>query len=191
MNDPNFFSGVGEKYNYLYKQLKSAMGIDPNAAVPQEFLRKALANNVVSQLAAFKGLGQIRVAEIKLTQQATVAPDTSIPANKLLAEMALRTHQRNAVIADQAQTYVEKNGILDAGFDRQVINYEKAHPMFFKAEIADWTKAIGESKTSSAKPTAPSSAAPQQFSSQTDPRRMGATSGQIIVDENGRKFRVR
>jgi len=46
MNDPNFFSGAGEKYNLLYKRLKSAVGIDPEAAVPQEFLRKATAANV-------------------------------------------------------------------------------------------------------------------------------------------------
>jgi hypothetical protein len=38
MNDPNFFSGAGEKYNLLYKRLKSAVGIDPEAAVPQEYL---------------------------------------------------------------------------------------------------------------------------------------------------------
>src|SRR6185437_12428747 len=30
MNDPNFFSGAGEKYNLLYKRLKSAVGIDPD-----------------------------------------------------------------------------------------------------------------------------------------------------------------
>src|SRR6185437_649777 len=116
MNDPNFFSGAGEKYNLLYKRLKSAVGIDPDAAVPQEMLRKGMASNVLGSLGALKGMGQIRNAEIKMAQTASAAPDNSIPANKLLVEIALRTHQRNADIADMAQNYKEQNGSLDAGF---------------------------------------------------------------------------
>jgi hypothetical protein len=195
MEKPNFYSGAGEKYNYLYKQLKSAVGIDPNASVPQDLLRKVAANNVISSLSAFNGMGQIRVAEIKLTQAAANSPETSVPANKFLAETAIRVHQRNAEIADMAQGYNE--GHLDPGFDRKVLDYEKRHPLYSREEIRDWGKVIGEdaAKQQPAAPsrsaTAPSSAAPQQFSSQTDPRRMGVTRGQIIVDENGRKFRVR
>ena len=48
MEKPNFYSGVGERYNYLFKQLKSAVGIDPNASVPQDLLRKAAASNIIS-----------------------------------------------------------------------------------------------------------------------------------------------
>jgi hypothetical protein len=194
MEKPNFYSGVGEKYNYLYKQLKSAVGIDPNASVPQDILRKAAASNIISQLSAFNGLGQIRVAEIKLTQAAANAPETSVPANKFLAETAIRTHQRNADIADMAQRY--NDGHLDAGFDRQVLNYEKSHPLYSRAEIADWSKVIGEDASRPQSAPARSASAggaqqPMQFSSQTDPRRAGAKSGDFIMDENGRKFRVR
>jgi hypothetical protein len=144
MNDPNFFSGAGEKYNFLYKQLKSAVGIDPNASVPQEFLRKATAANVLGSLGALKGLGQIRVAEIGLAKDASAAPNTSVPANKLLTEMAIRTHQRNADIADLAQAYSQKNGGLDAGFDKIATEYGKKHPLFTDAEIKDWRLAIGQ-----------------------------------------------
>ena len=194
MEKPNFYSGVGEKYNYLFKQLKSAVGIDPNASVPQDLLRKVAANNIISSLSAFNGLGQIRVAEIKLTQAASNAPETSVPANKFLAETAIRVHQRNAEIADMAQGYNE--GHLDAGFDRKVLDYEKSHPLYSRAEIADWSKVIGEDASRSQPATGRSAVAggaqqPMQFSSQTDPRRAGAKSGDIITDENGRKFRVR
>jgi len=143
MNDPNFFSGAGEKYNLLYKRLKSAVGIDPDAAVPQEFLRKATAANVLSSLGALKGLGQIRVAEINMAREAASSPDNSIPANKLLTEISIRTHQRNADIADLAQAYKEKNGSLDAGFDKLVTQYGKQHPLFTDAEIKDWGLSIG------------------------------------------------
>jgi hypothetical protein len=146
MNDPNFFSGSGEKYNLLYKRLKSAVGIDPDVAVPQEYLRKATAANVLSSLGQLKGMGQIRVAEINMAREAAASPDNSIPANKLLVEISKRTHQRNADIADMAQNYKEQNGTLDPGFDKQVTAYYKKNPLFSDGEIKDWHKVIGEQK---------------------------------------------
>ena len=49
----------------------------------------------------------------------------------------------------------------------------------------------GSSASTQAAPSTRSAGGLQQFSSQTDPRRAGVKSGDIIVDENGRKFRVR
>lgn len=146
MNDPNFFSGVGEKYSLLYKRLKSAVGIDPEAAVPQEYLRKATAANVLSSLGALKGLGQIRVAEINMAREAAASPENSVPANRLLVEISKRTHQRNADIAEMAQNYKEANGTLDAGFDKKVTAFYKKSPLFTDAEIKDWHRIIGENK---------------------------------------------
>lgn len=144
MNDPNFYSGTGEKYNLLFKRLKSAVGIDPNAAVPQEMLRKVTSSSILGGLGSLKGLGQIRNAEISLVKEASAAPDNSVPANKLLVEISKRTHQRNADIAELAQNYKEQNGTLDAGFDKMVTAYGKAHPLLSDAEIKDWHRAIGE-----------------------------------------------
>lgn len=184
MNDPNFFSGAGEKYNLLYKRLKSAVGIDPEAAVPQEYLRKATAANVLSSLGALKGLGQIRVAEINMAREAAASPDNSIPANKLLVEISKRTHQRNADIAEMAQSYKEQNGTLDAGFDKQVTSYYKKNPLFTDAEIKDWHKVIGEQKPTSA----PSSQ--QRFASPSDVHAAVAAgklkSGDSFVDPTGK-----
>jgi hypothetical protein len=183
MNDPNFFSGAGEKYNLLYKRLKAAVGIDPEAAVPQEYLRKATAANVLSSLGALKGLGQIRVAEINMAREAAASPENSIPANKLLVEISKRTHERNAQIAEMAQNYKEQNGVLDAGFDKQVTAYYKAHPMFTDAEIKDWHKVIGEQKPTKA-------ASVQQFNSPADVRAAVAAgklkSGDRFTDANGK-----
>ena len=169
MNDPNFFSGAGEKYNLLYKRLKSAVGIDPDAAVPQEFLRKATAANVLSSLGALKGLGQIRVAEINMAREAASSPDNSIPANKLLTEISIRSHQRNADIAELAQAYKEKNGSLDAGFDKLVTQYGKQHPMFTDAEIKDWGLALG--RAAKGEKTATANAAPPMEGAKKAPDR--------------------
>jgi hypothetical protein len=184
MNDPNFFSGAGEKYNLLYKRLKSAVGIDPEAAVPQEYLRKATAANVLSSLGALKGLGQIRVAEINMAREAAASPENSVPANKLLVEISKRTHERNADIAEMAQSYKEKNGTLDPGFDKQVTAYYKAHPLFTDGEIKDWHKVIGTQK-----PTQAASAG-STFSSPADVHAAVAAgklkSGDTFTDANGK-----
>lgn len=185
MDDPNFFSGAGEKYNLLYKRLKSAVGIDPEAAVPQEMLRKVTSANILSGLGALKGLGQIRVAEINLAKDAAASPDNSIPANKFLIETSKRTHQRSAEIAEMAQNYKEKNGSLDAGFDKEVTAYYKKHPLYSDAEIKDWHKIIGEAKS---KPST-TPAGQQRFASPRDVQAAVSAgklrSGDAFTDANG------
>jgi hypothetical protein len=185
MNDPNFFSGAGEKYNLAYKRLKSAVGIDPDAAVPQEFLRKATAANVLSSLGALKGLGQIRVSEINMAREAAASPDNSVPANKLLTEISLRTHQRNSDIADLAQDYKQKNGSLDAGFDKIVTQYGREHPLFTNSEIKDWGTVIGRN----AKGSEPAQGAPVKFNSPSEVHAAVAAGklkkGDTFTDPNG------
>lgn len=184
MNDPNFYSGIGEKYNLMAKRLQAAVGMNPDAAVPQEFLRKATAASVLSSFGALKGLGPIRVAEMNLAKQAAAAPENSIPANKLLVEIQKRTYQRQADIAEMAQNYKEQNGVLDSGFDKQVTSYFKSHPIFSDSEIKDFHKAIGEA------PAAPKAAGTQSFSSPADVRAAVAAgklkSGDAFTDPTGK-----
>lgn len=185
MNDPNFFSGAGEKYNLLYKRLKSAVGIDPDASVPQELLRKVTASNVLGSLGALKGLGPIRVAEMNMAREAAAAPDNSIPANKMLVEISKRTHQRNAEIADLAQRYKDDNGQLDAGFDKKVSQFYKERPLFSDAEIKDWHSIIGQqAKTAPGqKPTQPAKL--QTFASPSAVAAAGLKKGDHFLDGNG------
>lgn len=186
MNDPNFFSGAGEKYNLLYKRLKSAVGIDPEAAVPQEYLRKATAANVLSSLSALKGLGQIRVSEINMAREAAASPENSIPANKLLVEISKRTHQRNEQIAEMAQDYKDKNGVLDPGFDKQVTAYYKKNPLFTDAEIKDWHKVIGEQKASGSPQNAPA----PKFATAEEAMKGGLKKGQTFY-VGDKQYRVK
>lgn len=182
MDDPNFFSGSGEKYNLMYKRLKSAVGIDPEAPVPQEMLRKITSSNILSSLGALKGLGQIRVAEINLAKDAAASPDNSVPANKFLVEVSKRMHQRNAEIAEMAQAYKEQNGALDAGFDKKVTAFYKANPMFSDAEIKDWHKIIGAPAKAAA---AEQGKKLQTFASPSAVAAAKLPSGTRFLDSNG------
>jgi hypothetical protein len=187
-NDPNFFSGSGEKYNLLYKRLKSAVGIDPDAPVPQELLRKVTASNVLSSLGALKGLGPIRVAEMNMAKEAAASPDNSIPANKMLVEISKRTHQRNAEIADMAQAYKEANVSLDTGFDKKVSQFYKDRPMFSDAEIKDWHKVSGDpgmAKSAQTREARAPNAPMQTFASPADVRAANLPRGTKFKDANG------
>jgi hypothetical protein len=55
--DPNFYSGVGEKYNLLLKRAV-ALGGDPNTAAPQEAFRKIVSNSILDQIKAWPAPGR-------------------------------------------------------------------------------------------------------------------------------------
>lgn len=135
MDDPTagFYSGVGEKYNLAIKRALTAVGGDPNSALPQEAFRKVVSGNILNSLGQLKGLGQIRVAEINLAKEASASADNTPAGNRLLVTVSQRMHQRASEVADMAQNY--NGGRLDAGFDKIVTDYNKAHPIFSDEEL--------------------------------------------------------
>lgn len=139
--DPAFYSGVGEKYNLLLKRAVTALGGDPNTAAPQEAFRKIVSNSILDQIKGMAGTGPIRVAEMKIMQEAAANPDNTPQANRLLLELSSRLQKRSADIADMAQAY--NGGRLDSGFDKKVAAYDRANPMISDKEIPDFRKIIG------------------------------------------------
>lgn len=135
MNDPNFYSGVGEKYNLTMKRIVAAVGGDPNSALPQEAFRKVISGSILNSLGILKGLGQIRVAEINLAKEASASSENTPAANRMLVEISKRTYERAAAVAELAQKY--NNGKLDSGFDRVVTNYYKNNPLFTDKELSN------------------------------------------------------
>lgn len=156
--DPNFYSGVGEKYNLLLKRAITALGGDPNTAVPQEAFRKIVSNSILDQIKGMAGTGPIRVAEMKIMQDAAANPDNTPQSNRLLLELSSRLQKRSAEIADMAQSY--NGGRLDSGFDRKVAEYDRKNPMISDKEIPDFRKIINPPKE--AAPTTTASANPYE-----------------------------
>ncbi len=150
--DPSFYSGVGEKYNLLVKRALVALGGDPNTAAPQEAFRKIVSNSILDQIKSMAGTGPIRVAEMKIMQDAAANPDNTPQANRLLLELSTRLQKRSAAIADMAQNY--NGGRLDSGFDRMVANYDRKNPIISDQEIPNFRAIIdsGASKPASGQP---------------------------------------
>jgi hypothetical protein len=144
MDDPNFFSGAGEKYNLALKRVAVALGADPNTAAPQEAFRKIVSGSILQGLKGLQGVGQIRVAEINLLKQAAASNENTPAANRILLTSAQRLNERNAAIAGMAQNY--KGGNIDSGFDRQVAEYDRTHPLFSDGEINNFRNIISGAK---------------------------------------------
>lgn len=166
--DPNFHSGSLEQYNLLVKRALVALGGDPNTAVPQEAFRKIISDSLIDNIKglAGSGAGQVRVAEIKIMQQAAASTENTPQANRMLVEMAARAQQRLVEVARMAQNY--NGGRLDAGFDRQVSAYKERNPLFSPAEISNFRQIIDAGGAKKGPPATAAQGVPQHFATPAD-----------------------
>lgn len=139
--DKNFYSGSGEAYNLALKKLAVTFGADPNTAVPQEAVRKVISGNIANGLQSFRGLGQIRNAEISLITQATASLDNTPQALRALLTIQQRVQQRALDVAKLAQNY--NGGRLDTGFDRKLAEYDQKNPLIKDSEIDNFRNIFG------------------------------------------------
>lgn len=177
MQDPNFYSGIGEPYNMALKRIAVALGGDPSLAGPQEAFRKVVSNSILQSLGQLKGLGQIRVAEINLAKEAAASLSNTPVANHILLTVAQRLNRRAADIAELAQGY--RGGNLDAGFDKIVAAYDKKNPVFSPEEIQNWRSVVTQMPTGG---NAAATALPRVQTPQ-EAARLGR--GQKFYDPNG------
>jgi hypothetical protein len=191
MDDPNYYSGPFNQYNLNAKRLVAALGGDPDKAAPQEIVGKITADSVLNGMGSLKGLGPIRVAEMKLLSQASMSPDNSIQAQKFLATMAIRVQERVAKVSDEAQNY--NDGVLDNGFDKKIRAMDKREPLFTTAEIDRFQKIMQgkEKQTTPQGASAASSFANQKFESPEAARAAGAKAGDIVTDATGKQWKLK
>jgi len=186
MDSPDFYSGIGNNYNLALKRVAVALGGDPNKAAPQEIVGKVIADSVLNGLGSLKGLGPIRVAEMKLASTAAMSPDNTPQTNRFLANVAIRIQQRAVEVSDMAQNY--KDGVLDVGFDKKVREMDKNKPLFTPAEVQRFQSIIdGKEKQA---PANGARAAQPQFSSPSEVHAAVAAgklkSGDSFTDPSGK-----
>jgi len=165
--EPNFYAGLGSGLVETWKRFKAAAGIDPDAARPMEVFRKTTAQTIMSNLkTAFGGLGQIRVAEIRLQEQANASTSNTPSAIKALLEITDRNAAKTQQIGDMASAYKNGEAImdpkdpfkvllkgnigpdgepmerigLDSHWDKFLHQYVKANPTFSPEELTQFTE---------------------------------------------------
>jgi hypothetical protein len=177
MADPQFYSGAGAGIVQKYRQWTVALGGKPDAANPQEAFGKAVQDLALSQIRAMAGTGPVRVAEMRIIQQAIANKDYTPATNRMLIEIADRNYARNQQIATMAQQYSSKTGPgkgrIDGGFEQAVVDHDTKNPLFSPAELND-TRII----------------APQRFRTPAEADAAGLPAGTPYSDMTGQHLKM-
>lgn len=183
MDNPDFYSGIGNNYKLALNRVAVAVGGDPDKAAPQEIVGKVIADSVLNGLGALKGLGPVRVAEMNLASRAAMSPDNTPQTNRFLANVALRIQQRAVDVSDMAQNY--NDGVLDVGFDKKVREMDKKSPLLSSDEVQRFQRIIDGKEKQTGQPSGQ-----QRFSSPADVHAAVAggklKSGDSFVDPTGK-----
>jgi len=194
MKDPNFYSGLGSNEVLAWNRLKAAFpsifGKDAAyAAAPNEAFGKVIAGSILDNMkTALGGLGQVRVAEIRLLEQATASAANTPAANRALIEISRRGLTQLDRIDQMGQAYqagdevvnpvtgevllkanlnrngeVEPRRGLDAGFDKLARKFVNENPTTTPEEAENYKKVLfdaGTPQSGKAPPATKSEVAP-------------------------------
>lgn len=158
LNDPNFVSGTGVGFQEALNKIRSnplfqgLPGYDPNAALPNEAIRKVVAASILNQTTELKAeaaemggsAGRLFQQQISLMEKAAQNPENTAPALRYLTELQQRMGDHSRAVAELANTYQGKygRGVLDNGFNEVLskFNNEPKNQIFHPDEIRDMRK---------------------------------------------------
>jgi hypothetical protein len=151
LNDPHFVSGTGEGFLTALNRIRanplfqSLPGYDPNAATPNEAIRKVMAAAILNQTTQMKeeggesgsAGGRLFQQQIALMEKAAQDPHSTLPSLRLLTEIQTRMGEHDRAVAKFADNYAGKygRGVLDNDFNRALSKFNDEHPIFKKDEL--------------------------------------------------------
>lgn len=140
LNDNSMYTGTGDQKVLDWKKFLTSVGKNPeDRAAPAEVFKKLMAGGVLEGLGQFKGLGQIRVAEIEQLQKSLADTNMTKPAIMAVLNLNQKAHERHVEIANEASTYAATHSnMLDSGWDRHLREWKKEHPFMTKDQIKNW-----------------------------------------------------
>lgn len=181
IDNPQFQSGALHEYvnaaGKLVNQIPGmqGVGVGKTAELQQSYEKLRSAQNLTS-LQTLRGLGQIRVAEINLINNANGTLSNDVGTNRAINEINQRASQRAVEVAQMAREYKQQHGALDQGFDDQLAQFKTTNPLFTDKEVEDYSKLFNKSSQGN-KPTTSSY---KEGSTATNPK-----TGEKLVFKNG------
>lgn len=137
IRDPNFYSGIGANKVLDIAKLGSVISGNPKWSGSMEAFAKLVAGTNLAGLDQFRGLGQIRVAEIQLLQKAMGELNNTPGAINAIIEINDRLAKRNIKVAEMANEYASTHGDrLDKGWNVQLADWinKKENHLFTEDE---------------------------------------------------------
>jgi hypothetical protein len=155
LNNPNFVSGSGVGFQEALNKIRSnplfqgLPGYDPNAALPNEAIRKVVAASILNQTTELKAeaaemggsAGRLFQQQISLMEKAAQNPENTAPALRYLTELQQRMGDHARAVAELASNYQGKygKGVLDNGFNEELSKFNNSpkNQIFTPSEIRD------------------------------------------------------
>lgn len=108
VNDPRIIQGAWADPRLAVNTAMSALGSDSATATKtlNDALEKIRSGGILGDMRAkLEGLGQVRLAEIHLLDQATLAKNNTVGANRAIIDIALRVQQQQQKMAQITDMY--------------------------------------------------------------------------------------
>jgi hypothetical protein len=144
VHDPSYFSGFASPLVMLKNRMIAGWGGDPKSAANMELADKFMNDlNLDSLKTRLGGLGQIRVFEGNMVQNAFLNRDNSVVANQALVTYAKAVNQRLQQAAEMTNDLLAKNKYVpDPSIQTKVYNYFANKPIMDDAVAKQWNQAI-------------------------------------------------
>lgn len=134
LDDPSFYSGFGSDQLLALKRLSAAVGIDPEGVSSMETFNALNKQAALASMGGSLGTGFSNADRDFVIEQVPSLANTS-EGNRALIAVQRKIAQRKVEIADMATEYVQKNGVLDAGFEEELARFSEANPIFDGTEL--------------------------------------------------------
>lgn len=127
--DPGFYSGFGSDQVLQLKRMASALGMDPDGVDSMETFNALNKQAALQAMGGSLGTGFSNADRDFVVEQVPSLTNTP-QGNKKIIEIQRKIAERNIEIAAMATEYVQKNGVLDAGFEKELAAFAEANPLF-------------------------------------------------------------
>lgn len=144
VHSPDYYSGFGSTPVLLWKNFVSAVGGDPKTAANMQLADKFMNDlNLDTLKQRLGGLGQIRVFEGNMVQNAFLNRDNSVVANQALVTFAKAVNQRLLEANEMTNKLLAANNwIPNPAIQAQVFNFFKDRPIMDDATAKQWNDSI-------------------------------------------------
>lgn len=167
MNDPNFNSGMASGIKDVWNRFRELALGEKNANLSNETFDKLMASQVLQSMrGTLQGLGQVRLAEINLLNQANANRHNTVASNRAVLEITERNLMKHQKLMEMANDYVAGNDVtdpvtgkvllkadpnregsgLDAGWNKLAKSWSEANPAFNPDEIKSYQKVLTTGK---------------------------------------------
>lgn len=126
---PGFYSGIGSEQVLQLKRLAAAFGIDPDGVEDMESFNALNKQAALQSMGGSLGAGFSNADRDFVTEQVPALSNTP-EGNRKIIGIQRKIAERKIEIAKMATAYVQKNGVLDAGFEAEVAKYAEENPLF-------------------------------------------------------------